>query len=214
MELAREVYTVVGRRHRCKAFLPALRGCNTVGSCVKTQGEPACKPGSVEGNHSSGTPVAEGLKRPTRKRARTALRPVSGSLLPYLALLQVGFALPSVLPPTRCALTAPFHPCRPPRLTSRKLGRSLLCCTFRGLTPPRRYLAPRPPEPGLSSILAKGKNSDYPAGSPRHHTSPCGEPQSSIAAVTIAARPRSGGAEHHSLVDPASEDFAMRVAIA
>src|SRR5918993_1573943 len=33
-------------------------------------------------------------------------------LLPYLALLQVGFAMPTLLPGTRCALTAPFHPCR------------------------------------------------------------------------------------------------------
>src|SRR5437016_10317858 len=55
-----------------------------------------------------------------------------------------------VLPPTRCALTAPFHPCR----SRQGLGRSALCCTFRGLAPPRRYLAPDPPEPGLSSILA------------------------------------------------------------
>src|SRR6187431_1562644 len=34
-------------------------------------------------------------------------------LRPYLVLLQVGFAVPSVLPRPRCALTAPFHPCRP-----------------------------------------------------------------------------------------------------
>ena len=33
-------------------------------------------------------------------------------LLPYLVLLQVGFAVPVVLPPLRCALTAPFHPYR------------------------------------------------------------------------------------------------------
>jgi hypothetical protein len=33
-------------------------------------------------------------------------------LLPYLVLLQVGFAVPLMLPPARCALTAPFHPCR------------------------------------------------------------------------------------------------------
>src|SRR6516164_8206865 len=71
--------------------------------------------------------------------------------LPYLALLQVGFAVPSVLPLTRCALTAPFHPCR----SRQGLGRSALCCTFRGLAPPRRYLAPDPPEPGLSSTEAK-----------------------------------------------------------
>ncbi len=28
----------------------------------------------------------------------------------YSVLLPVGFAMPSALPPTRCALTAPFHP--------------------------------------------------------------------------------------------------------
>ena len=54
-----------------------------------------------------------------------------------------------MLPPARCALTAPFHPCR--HHTAAMLGRSALCCTFRGLAPPRRYLAPRPMEPGLSS---------------------------------------------------------------
>jgi len=32
------------------------------------------------------------------------------SLLPYLALLRVGFTLPAELLPPRCALTAPFHP--------------------------------------------------------------------------------------------------------
>src|SRR5436190_6887120 len=31
---------------------------------------------------------------------------------PYLVLLRVGFALPPPLPEARCALTAPFHPCR------------------------------------------------------------------------------------------------------
>src|SRR5207302_9563249 len=35
------------------------------------------------------------------------------------------------------------------------LRRSVLCCTFRGLAPPRRYLAPYPPEPGLSSPLGR-----------------------------------------------------------
>jgi hypothetical protein len=32
---------------------------------------------------------------------------------PYLVLLPVGFAVPVMLPPLRCALTAPFHPYRP-----------------------------------------------------------------------------------------------------
>ena len=73
--------------------------------------ESADKPGSVVGNHSSGMHVAVHLKQPTRKHAlaaRCGLR----RLLPYLALLQAGFAVPSPLPSTRCALTAPFQPCR------------------------------------------------------------------------------------------------------
>jgi len=32
-------------------------------------------------------------------------------LVPYLALLRVGFAMRPLLPAARCALTAPFHPC-------------------------------------------------------------------------------------------------------
>src|SRR5215469_17657590 len=35
------------------------------------------------------------------------------------------------------------------------LGRSVLCGTVRGLAPPRRYLAPCPVEPGLSSVQAQ-----------------------------------------------------------
>ena len=52
-----------------------------------------------------------------------------------------------LLPATRCALTAPFHRYRRPRA----LRRYTFCCTFRRLAPPRRYLAPCPMEPGLSS---------------------------------------------------------------
>ena len=54
-----------------------------------------------------------------------------------------------MLPPTRCALTAPFHPYHPSPF--RRRGRYIFCGTFRGLAPPRRYLAPCPAEPGLSS---------------------------------------------------------------
>jgi hypothetical protein len=32
-------------------------------------------------------------------------------LIPYLALLRVGFTVRLLLPAARCALTAPFHPC-------------------------------------------------------------------------------------------------------
>ena len=66
--------------------------------------EPACKPGSVEGSHSSRTRVAARLQRPTRERRGPRLS------LPYSVLLRAGFTLPPVSPPARCALTAPFHP--------------------------------------------------------------------------------------------------------
>jgi len=35
------------------------------------------------------------------------------AVLPYLVFLRVGFAVPALSPGPRCALTAPFHPCRP-----------------------------------------------------------------------------------------------------
>ena len=56
------------------------------------------------------------------------------------------------LPDSRCALTAPFHPCHASRRIVRRFA---LCCTFRRLAPPRRYLAPCPVEPGLSSAPAR-----------------------------------------------------------
>src|ERR1022692_328922 len=49
--------------------------------------------------------------------------------LPYLVLLQVGFAMPRVLPPARCALTAPFHPYRC-RLRGHLGGIFLLHCPW------------------------------------------------------------------------------------
>ncbi len=93
-----------GFRGKPKAFPPSILG-------LRQKKESADKPGSVEGNHSSGMRVAAHLKQPTRKRARAA-RCGFRRVLPYLALLPAGFALPSPLPSTRCALTAPFQPCR------------------------------------------------------------------------------------------------------
>jgi hypothetical protein len=61
------------------------------------------KPGSVEGNHSSGTAVTGRLEQPTRESARDRRRtkhcnsPVGGlrfALLPYLVLLRAGFTVP------------------------------------------------------------------------------------------------------------------------
>jgi hypothetical protein len=92
--------------------------------------------------HSSGTPVARRLEQPTRTagsghRSRApAASAAARPRRPYSVLLPVGFAVPPALPPARCALTAPFHPCRSvPR-------RFVFCGTFPGVTPAGRYPAP------------------------------------------------------------------------
>ena len=78
--------------------------------------------------------------------------------------------MPCLLPATRCALTAPFHP-YPAELPA---GRYIFCCTFRRLAPPRDYLAPCPC--GARTFLYhnrldSGYDSDCPADS-RVHISP------------------------------------------
>ena len=105
------------------------------------------KPGSVEGHHSSRRHVTIALKRPTQGQRGPRLCPSIWSCS------RRGLPCRRMLPPTRCALTAPFHPYRHQQELALWLirRRSALCCTFRRLTPPRRYLAPCPVEPGLSS---------------------------------------------------------------
>ena len=66
--------------------------------------EPADKPGSVLDNHSSGLAVASSLERPTRRHRGPRLS------LPIWSCFGWGLPSRSVLPPARCALTAPFHP--------------------------------------------------------------------------------------------------------
>ena len=68
--------------------------------------ESACKPGSVLNSHSSRIVVTNDLKRPTRiqrgQRRWISIWPCS----------RWGLPCRDVLPRARCALTAPFHPCR------------------------------------------------------------------------------------------------------
>jgi hypothetical protein len=74
-----------------------------------------------------------------------------GACRPYSVLLPVGFALPSPLPETRCALTAPFHPYRgnPGGILSVALSLG---------SPPAAVSRHRlSMEPGLSSIPARGQ---------------------------------------------------------
>ena len=66
--------------------------------------EPADKPGSVVGNHSSGPAVTGGLKQPTRKHRGPR------HCFPIWSCSRWGLPCRRVLPPARCALTAPFHP--------------------------------------------------------------------------------------------------------
>src|SRR5712675_3102309 len=99
--------------------------------------QPACKPGSVghrllaqaiRDGHSSGAMFAHGLEQPTRTASLTSPCGViafanSPRCRPYSVLLPVWFAMPSPLPDTRCALTAPFHP-YPPKPARAKEGGS------------------------------------------------------------------------------------------
>ena len=111
---------------------------------IKEKREPADKPGSVMDSHSSGIRVTANLKQPTRMQRGPR------HCIPIWPCSEWGLPCRRVLPPARCALTAPFHPYLYFRRSHR---RCLFCCTFRRLAPPRRYLALCPVEPGLSSRL-------------------------------------------------------------
>jgi len=77
--------------------------CTNLSEKVKS----ACKPGSVEDNHSSGLKVTFQPQATNPKTTRAT------PWFSYLVLLRVGFTLPLLLPKARCALTAPFHPYQP-----------------------------------------------------------------------------------------------------
>jgi len=102
--------------------------------------------------------VSSDLPGSPREPRVPALRPAR---FPIWSCSRWGLPCRRVLPPARCALTAPFHPYR--RRIAAALGRSALCCTFRGLAPPRRYLAPCSAEPGLSSAQAQRLPGRLPA---------------------------------------------------
>ena len=82
-----------------------------------------------------------------------------GTRRPYLVLLPVGFTLPSPLPGTRCALTAPFHPYRP---SLRWAGGLLSVALSLGSPPPGVTRRRVPVEPGLSSPRSR-KNEEQPS---------------------------------------------------
>ena len=74
-----------------------------------------------------------------------------GIRIPIWSCSEWGLPSPRLLPAARCALTAPFHPYP----ITEVIWRFPFCCTFRRLSPPRRYLALCPVEPGLSSPVPR-----------------------------------------------------------
>ena len=150
---------------------PQRLASNRVLAKIKVR-EPACKPGSVQpakaglGSHSSGMPVTRHLKQPTRIQCGSHLQDS------YLVLLQAGFTVPWTVTSHAVRSYRTLSPL-PVSVVQHRLRRSTLCCTFRRLSPPRRYLAPYPLEPGLSSIYPDidkyqaQVNSDCPASSRR-----------------------------------------------
>ena len=94
------------------------------------------RPGRRRGNSPAGVPP---------ESATPACRP-------YLVLLPVGFAVPPPLPGARCALTAPFHPCRQtPKVPA---GGLLSVALSLGSPPPGVTRHRVSVEPGLSSPAA------------------------------------------------------------
>ena len=64
-------------------------------------------------SHSSGRRVTTPLERPTRKPCGPHVA-ACAARFPIWSCSRWGLPCRRVLPPTRCALTAPFHPCRDP----------------------------------------------------------------------------------------------------
>ncbi len=92
--------------------------------------------------------VATHLARPTRTAIRKRI-----TCRPYLVLLPVGLAVPLLLPGTRCALTAPFQPCR----GFRPVGGFISVALSLG-SPPADVIRHRVSvEPGLSSSSLCGE---------------------------------------------------------
>ena len=94
--------------------------------------------------------------QPGRRRGNTPDLPYGGPCRPYSVLLRVGFTLPVPSPGQRCALTAPFHPCR---AVARRFA---FCGTFPGLAPAGRYPAPR--FRGARTFLPPPSRGERPSG--------------------------------------------------
>ena len=113
---------------------------------------------------SDGTtiPLGRALRRASRDQpgrrvgnapaSRLAVAGPAPAGRPYSVLLPVGFALPPPSPGARCALTAPFHPCRRiPWSPTRRAGGLFSVALSLGSPPPAVSRHRISVEPGLSS---------------------------------------------------------------
>jgi hypothetical protein len=139
----------------CSSYVLFTLALARPGGGRRERRQSACKPGSVPAEagdgHSSGTPVARRLARPTRAAARKPACGPRPACRPYLVLLPVGFAVPFPLPGTRCALTAPFHPYRRGAAEGGPAGGLISVALSLGSPPPGVTRHRVSVEPGLSS---------------------------------------------------------------
>ena len=115
--------------------------------------------------HSSGAPVAGRLEQPTRATGPTDTGPATPegeARRSYSVLLPAGLAVPPTLPPARCALTAPFHPCRRSGPRGPLSGGLLSVALSLGSPPPDVIRRRIRMEPGLSSAIRGGRPADWP----------------------------------------------------
>jgi len=138
-------------------------------SANKKQKEPACKPGSVEGSHSSGIHVAVNLKRPTRKRARIrAARSLAAmGCFPIWPCSRWGLPCRPCYQGRGALLPHRFTLAGPCRLRTKDLGGLLSVALSVGSRPPgvTWHLIRRSPDFPPPLPVRTGKNSDCPAGS-------------------------------------------------
>ena len=94
---------------------PGVAGARSGWMSKWEKNESAGKPGSVVDNHSSAIRVTTYLKRPTRESVWATHAAQSedwAARSPIWSCSGRGLPCHRVLPPARCALTAPFHPYR------------------------------------------------------------------------------------------------------
>ena len=136
---------------RVEARAKKSRPISRVLSPLTTVAEASARSG---GNHSSRTAVTDGLQQPTRVLAGRLNELLFGLAPGGVYLATTCYHVCGALLPHPFTLTKhSFIRTRVQRtqVQRARTWRSTLCCTVRGLTPPRGYLAPCPLEPGLSS---------------------------------------------------------------